>query len=154
VCGRSFSSRGWVLPTYRDLELAVEKLSQLLEEEIKPETIKELRQNTLNKTVCVLFRMGTFLRSTRSHRLMSASDTRSSCATLAGAWRRVPGSGHSLSTELEMECVSAVFYEHTSHLPDCTDAHAFEAPNTLDMLSHTTEGLCAASMPCQRPLRR
>jgi hypothetical protein len=39
---------------YRDLEVAVEKLSQLLQEEIDPATIKELRQNTINKTVNLL----------------------------------------------------------------------------------------------------
>jgi ariadne-1 len=43
-------------PVCRDLEVAVEKLSQLLQEEIKPETIKDLRQDTINKTVCLPIR--------------------------------------------------------------------------------------------------
>jgi ariadne-1 len=37
----------------RDLEAAVEQLSQLLQDEIKAETIKEHRKNTINKTVYV-----------------------------------------------------------------------------------------------------
>lgn len=36
---------------YRDLEKAVEDLSQLLEEEIKEETVSSLRQRMMDKTV-------------------------------------------------------------------------------------------------------
>lgn len=35
-----------------DLEKAVEQLSQMLGEEIQAETVKELRQRMIDKTVC------------------------------------------------------------------------------------------------------
>lgn len=39
----------------RDLEKAVEDLSELLEEPIEPEKIAELRQKMTDKTVCTLY---------------------------------------------------------------------------------------------------
>lgn len=52
-----FFSRGMshLLKTrYRDLEKAVEDLSELLESPIEPETIPDLRSKMTNKTVCMI----------------------------------------------------------------------------------------------------
>ena len=43
------------LPDYRDLEKAVEDLSELLESPIEAENIPTLRQKVTDKAVCVLF---------------------------------------------------------------------------------------------------
>jgi ariadne-1 len=53
----------------RDLEMAVEALSELLEQPIDPNIIKELKQNVLNKTSYVAKRRETLLEDT-AHGLM------------------------------------------------------------------------------------
>lgn len=60
--------------TYSDLEVAVEKLSQLLEEPIEEDTIKELRRNIMNKTVC-LIRNVTSVRVTNNEALSGVRQT-------------------------------------------------------------------------------
>lgn len=47
-------ANGYTLHTHSDLEKAVEQLSQLLDEPIDKDTIMDLRQKVLDKTVCLL----------------------------------------------------------------------------------------------------
>ena len=61
----------------RDLEKAVEDLSELLEQPIEPENIATLRQKMTDKTVCSLLHFNIFITNYRCSRSMCRSETRS-----------------------------------------------------------------------------
>lgn len=84
----------------RDLEKAVEELSQLLEEPVEEETVKILRQRMMDKTVCLeSFRRFGCLNDFAPPRSTSAGGMKSSCTTPLTVLQRADGNGAYLSND-------------------------------------------------------
>ena len=83
---------------FRDLEKAVEELSQMLEESIEINTVKSLRQRMMDKTVCCFFGSSNYQHTNVDNRSMFEVDMIFSCKILPKVYARVDGSGTSLWT--------------------------------------------------------